>query len=289
MKSFEQVNNVFWLCLDLSPSSAAAETFNPSVVATKVTEDVWWKKHTFNNCCEAFFFCLSSSFDCKERHQVCCARTVDLFFCPTTATSPTLSVPSQRIGTVSKEAEFPSAGQRVKISQSIRVCLPAAAETSRESIWFFSEKKTKLCRAYFKKKYPALVGFCCVDDALRTFGSSYWPRDMRVSLEAFRKHLHTFSRVWVLTVSHIDSARKTRRNHGIIELWNAAQWPRAKRFPVIMWHLGWSRYFLWRAVQLPPGGPACWLRPLTTTSWSCFFVTYQTTVRPNKASALAGS
>lgn len=58
---------------------------------------------------------------------------------------------------------------------------------------------------------------------------------------------------------------------------------------VIMWHLGWSRYFLWRAVQLPPGGPGCWLRPLTTTSWSSFFVTYQTPVRPNKASALARS
>lgn len=83
-----------------------------------------------------------------------------------------------------------------------------------------------------KKIYPALVGFCCVDDALQTFGSSYWPRDMRVSLEAFRKHLHTFSRVWVLTVSHIDSARKTRRNHGIIELWNAVQSPQAERFPV---------------------------------------------------------
>lgn len=108
------------------------------------------KNHTFNNCCEAFF-CLSSSFECKERHQVCCARTVDLFFCPTTAMSPTLSVLSRRIGTVSEEAEFPSAGQRVKISQSIRVRLPAAAETSRESIWFFSEKN-KLCRAYFKKK-----------------------------------------------------------------------------------------------------------------------------------------
>lgn len=187
------------------------------------------KKKKITIVVKLFYF--SSSFNCKEPHQVRCARTVDVFFCPTTARSPTLSVLSRTISPVSKEAEFPSAGQRVKISQSIRVCLPAAAETSRESIWFFSEKN-KLCGAYFKKKCPVLVGFCCVDDALQTFGSGYWPRDMRVSLEAFRKHLHTFSRVWVLTMSHIDWARKTHRNHGIIELWNAVQWPQAERFPV---------------------------------------------------------
>lgn len=40
----------------------------------------------------------------------------------------------QRIGTVWKEAEFLSAGRQVKISQSIQVRLPAAAETSRQSI-----------------------------------------------------------------------------------------------------------------------------------------------------------
>lgn len=203
--------------------------------------------------------------------------------------SPTLSVLSRRIGTVSEEAEFPSAGQRVKISQSIRVRLPAAAETSRESIWFFSEKN-KLCRAYFKK------------NNLPSWDSVVWmtlcrPLEAVIDLETCAYLLKLSGN----TCTHSPGFEFWRwvtliRQERLVEMMGLLSSemlysdPKQRGFlSVIMWNLGWSRYFLWRAVQLPPGGPGCWLRPLTTTSWSCFFVTYQTPVRPNKAPALARS
>lgn len=200
-------------------------------------------KTTFNNCCEAFFY-VSSSFDCKEPHEARCARAVDLFFCLTTAESPTLSVLSRRISTVSKESELPSAGQRVKISQSIRVRLPAAAETSSESIWFFPEK------ANFKKRI------------LPSWDSVAWmtlcrPLEAVIDLETCAYH----RKLSGSTCTHSPGFEFWRwvtliRQERLIEIIGLLssetlyEWPQAERFP------GCNNVAPWLILLLPVEGSA---------------------------------
>lgn len=226
------------------------------------------------------FFFLFNSFDSKKRHWVFFARTVELFFCPMTAVSPTLSCVGLWLNSERAQPKNRNSFERGWVS----LCRTAGKDftinpgSSAGCCWnfqavniipFWREKKnvqSLLQKREKNKPFPHEIVLC--DDALQTFGRSYWPRDTCVSPGAFRKHLHTFSRVWVLTVSHIDSARKTHRNHGIIELWNAVQWPQTETFPsVILWHLGWRLNFLWRAAQLPASAHDPSGRPLICLLW----------------------